>query len=463
MQRKHLPVLLICVLSFTVVLHTCVKNEYPLSWDVWYHLRISRQFSEGTFWWDSGSFGPEGRAHTYPPVFHVITAFLYKITGIPLQLLAQILTPFLFCVTVYSFYYLVNHVFDHKTAVVSCLFAAVSPLLLDRGVSYTPEALAFIFFNFGLVSFWQKKWKIAGILGGLLVLTHGLASVAFFFVILFYTGWSFIILRENVWKRFFQVFILMAIIPAVWVVNSIPAFVPQGFVYPLTVYPEKLGWIQVLLAFFGLTWLKKDKKSVFVLSCAGSLFLLSRYSVSLPYRFTEFLVFPVCMLAGRGYIRIKAVRLKSLRINPHLTLDVAIVFLVFLSFTQGYWYIEKYRPVITTEEVAAFTWLNTSSVESTVITEWRTAPVLAYFSGRPPVKGAYQFGAPNLVERTEDTKLFYQTYDETLLSKYNISFVYYGIEEGEYNEPPFDKVYTTVNTGIYHPGLYQHTVMPTLC
>jgi hypothetical protein len=373
---------------------------------------------------------------------------LYTITGIPLPVLAQMLTPVLFCLTVYSFYYAVNHIFGHKTAVVSCLFAAVSPLLLDRGVSYTPESLSFIFFNFGLVAFWQKKWKIAGILGGILVLTHGIASTAFFFVIFFYTMCSFVIVRENVVKCFVQVVIVMVAIAAVWVYAATPAFIPQGFAYPLSVYPEKLGWIQVLLAFFGLTSLKKDKKSVFVLSCAGSLFLLSQYSLSLPYRFCEFFVFPVCILAGKGYTHIAC---SNTRINFQ-AVDVVFVLLVLLSFTQGYWYIEKYHPVVTTEEVTAFTWLTTSSVESTIMTEWRTAPILAYFSQRPPVKGAYQFGAPDLIERTNNTKQFYQNYDETILSLYNISFVYYGIEEREYSEPPFDKVYATHNTGLYHPS-----------
>ena len=128
-----------------------------------------------------------------------------------------------------------------------------------------------------------------------------------------------------------------------------------------------------------------------------------------------------------------------------------IIILFLLSFAQGYWYTEKYTPVITSEEESAFLWLHHNSVPSTVMTEWRTAPVLAFFSQRAPVKGAYQFGAPMLKERTDDTQLFYVNYDENLVSKYEISCVYYGIEEKRYHytEPPFDKVYSSTRTGFY--------------
>lgn len=442
MQLNRLSIVLICLLAFTLIVQNSVKNDFPLSWDVWYHLRISRQFSQGDILWDSGSFAPQGRAHTYPPLFHGMTAFLYTITSVPLETLAVLVTPFLFALAIYSFYVLVKEVFNHKVALISCLFASVSPLLLDRGLSYTPEALSFIFFNFGLVSFWKGRWKTAGILGGMLVLTHGLSSVAFLFVILFYTFWSYVVLRENTWKLFFQVFLLSLVIPAVWALRSFPSFIPQGFVYPLSLYPEKLGWIQILLAFIGLTCLSKDKKSVFTLSFAGSLFLLSQYSVSLPYRFTEYLVFPVCMLAGIGYMNVR---------NLNKKVDVLVI-LFLLSFAQGYWYIEKYQPVVSSEEATTFSWMNSNSVESTVFCEWRTAPVLAFFSGRPPVKGAYQFGAPQLVERTEDTQLFYTEYPGYLMLKYDVSYVYYGIEEKKYGYelPPFDKVYSTLKTGFYH-------------
>ncbi len=441
MHKRYLSLLLILLLSFTLGLQGW-KHDYPLSWDVWYHLTVSRQFSKGGFLWDAASFGPEGRPHTYPPLFHAVTAFLYVLTGVDLVTLAKVLTPFIFSSIVVSFYLLVKEVFDEKTALLSCLFASVSPVLLDRGITYTPETLSFVFINLGLFFFWKSQWKVAGIFGGLLILTHGLSSVVFFSFLFFYCLVSLFILKENYLTVLFGTLAVSLLVSSFWILRSYPSFVPKGFAYPLTLYPEKLGWIQVLLAFLGLTYLSREKKSVFIISFAVPLLLLSQYSLSLPYRFVEFIVFPISMLAGM-----------FLSQSTHGLKAASLVFLFAISFAQGYWSVEKYQPVVTSEEVAAFSWLNLNSVKGyTVISEWKTSPILAFFSERTTVKGGYQFGAPMISERTEDTEKFYAEYPEYLFLKYEISCIFYGIEERSagYTEPPFDKVYSTSHTGFYH-------------
>jgi hypothetical protein len=228
------------------------------------------------------------------------------------------------------------------------------------------------------------------------------------------------------------------VIAAPWVLLQPPAFFPKGFAYPLELYPEKLGIITLLLAFLGVTFLTRNKETVFLLSGAGSLLLLSQVAFSLPYRFTEFLLFPVAILAGISLSRISRYWV--------------VVPLFLLAFAQGYWVIEPYHPVVTTEEVHSYSWLSSSSVSgSTVICEWRTAPVMAFFSHTPPVKGAYQFGAPDLAKRTADTTAFYTNYDISILQAYTISFIFYGPEERLlYSEPPFSRVYATGETAFYH-------------
>jgi hypothetical protein len=445
MRFTHVLLLCICALGFVVVVSISCAHDLPLSWDVWYHLRISRQFSQGEFFYDAGSFGPEGRPHGYPPVFHVVTAGIYLLTPIDFVTIARVMPPVIFVGVIYTLYLLTNEIFNEKIAVITCVFAAVSPLLLDRAVSYTPEALSFIFINMGLLFFWQKKWGFAGICGGLLILTHGLSSAAFFAVIFIFTLFTYIILKENLSKQFMLVLILSAIISVPWVIRSVPMFVPKGFAYPLEWYPEKLGWIHLLLAFLGVTALKKDKKSVFILSFVFPLLFLSQYAYSLPYRFTEFLVFPVCMLAG---LSVSNFNFKG--VNPKLFM-VAIPVIFLLAFAQSYWVLQKYHPVVTHEEINAFTWLDDTAVSSEiVISEWKTAPVIAFFSKRAPVKGAYQFGAPDIAQRTQDTVQFYTNYDTAIVSKYCISFVYYGTEELQYTQPPFSRVYATSHTSWYH-------------
>lgn len=445
MRLTQVCIFCICAFAFVIVLSISCAHDVPLSWDVWYHLRVSRQFSQGEFFYDTGSFGPEGRPHGYPPVFHLMTAGIYVATPADFVTIARVMPPVIFVGIIYSLYVMTNRIFNEKIAVTTCLFAAVSPLLLDRAVSYTPEALSFIFINMGLLFFWQKKWLYSSVCGGLLILTHGLSSAAFFSVIFIFNLFAYIILKENMSKQFILVLILSAIISVPWVIRSVPMFVPKGFAYPLEWYPEKLGWIHLLLAFLGVVTLKKDRKSVFVISFVFPLFLLSQYAYSLPYRFTEFLVFPVCILAG---LAVSNFNYNS--INPKLfTVAIPIIFL--LAFAQSYWIIQKYHPVVTHEEIAAFTWLDDTTISSeTVISEWKTAPLIAFFSKRAPVKGAYQFGAPDIAQRTQDTVQFYTVYDTAIMSKYDISFVYYGTEEHQYTQPPFSRVYATSHTSWYH-------------
>ncbi len=451
MQLTRVSLLFICLLSFSIVLQSSLTHELPLSYDVWYHLQISRNFTHGQFLWDAGSFGPEGRPNTYPPLFHGFTALLHLLTGLPFETLARFLPPFLFTLFIYTFYILVKEVTTEKIALVSCLFASVSPILLDRGMSYTPEALSFTFINCGLVFYLRGRIKTAGIMGGLLLLTHGLSSAAFFSVLLIFSAASFAFIKEDRWsylKHFTLVSALSLLIFAFWGLRSAPTHIPYGGEYPLALYPSKLGWIQVFLAFLGFTFLSKDKKTLFILSFAGSVFILTRNPISLPYRFVEFLALPVCMLAARGIYCIK--------MNTTLTLkkvNVSLIILFSLAFINGSWSVEKYKPMVTEGEKTSFLWLNETSVEGlTIMTQWRTAPILAYFSERPPLKGAFEMGALNLRERTEDTQLFYTTYAEDLISKYAVSYVYYGLEEAKYGheEPPFDKVYSTRHTAFYH-------------
>ncbi|MBU6998452.1 MAG: glycosyltransferase family 39 protein [Theionarchaea archaeon] len=438
MHPSRIALVFIVLLSFSTVSAFTVTNEYPLSWDVWYHLRISRQFSEGHITWDSGSFGPQGRAHTYPPVFHLFTALVYRGTGLPLETLARVMPPFLAALTIVTVYLLARTLFSEKIALSSCLLAAVCPLFLDRAVSYTPELLAFTLFNLGLYAFYKEKWIFSGLIGGLLILTHGLSGAAFLAVIFMYTPLALAILKKNHLKHFIATVLIITFIAAPWVLLQPPAFFPKGFAYPLELYPEKLGVITLLLAFLGATFLARKKETVFILSGVGSLFLLSQAAFSLPYRFVEFLLFPVAILAGVFLSRISRYRL--------------VIPLFLLAFAQSYWVIEPYHPVVTDEQAQSYTWLSSSSISgSTVICEWRTAPVIAYFSHTPPVKGAYQFGAPDLVKRTADTTAFYTDYDISILQLYNTSFILYGTEEHVlYSEPPFNRVYAAGETAFYH-------------
>ena len=431
----------ICLLSFTLVFQHSLQHGHPLSWDVWYHLQVSRQVAHGEFLWDYGSFGPEGRPQIYPPLLHVLTAFLYRM-GIPLEFIARGMAPLLFTATIFTLYMFVKEAWNGSTALAACFFASISPALLDRGVAYTPESFSFIFLFCGFYFFFKHRWILSGVCGGLVLLTHGITSITFFSVLIAFTVCRTCILKKSEWKGMLIICMVALIIGSPWLLRSLPSFIPRGFSYPLSYYPERLGVIQVVLALLGGVFLSRDGKSLFVMAFALPLLVFSQVSPSLPYRFVEFLVFPVCILAG---IFIEGLR--TTRWKPH-----AVIVLFLMAFTQGFWSIEQYSPVVTEEEVAAFTWAGSSSVEGyTIMSEGKSAPLISYFSQTPTVKGAYQFGAPDIIQRNSDVRQFYIEYSSSLFSKYDVSLVYFGAEERMYgSDPPLNAVYATGHTKFFH-------------
>ncbi|MBU7042249.1 MAG: glycosyltransferase family 39 protein [Theionarchaea archaeon] len=440
-HREYCALACICMLAFILVFQHAVQHEHPLSWDVWYHLRISRQVASGDLLWDAGSFGPEGRPHLYPPLFHVITAFLFR-AGIPLETVARGMAPLVFTGTILALYLFVQSVWNRPTALAACFFASVSPALLDRGAAYTPESLSFIFLFCGFYFFFKHRWVISGVCGGLIILTHGITSITFFSVLLMAALCDMCIVKQSDWKGVIIICVVALIIGSPWLVRSFPVFIPRGFSYPLSYYPQRLGVIQVVLALLGGVFLSKDEKSLFIVAFAFPLLVLSQWSPSLPYRFVEFLVFPVCILAG--------IFIESMHLSYWKSCAVGVLFL--MAFTQGFWSIEQYAPVVSEEEITAFTWAGSLSVSGyTIMSEGTAAPLIAYFSHTPPVKGAYQFGAPAITERNEDVRQFYTEYPDELFSTYNVFLVYYGAEERAYaSVPPLDAVYATGNTAFFH-------------
>jgi hypothetical protein len=370
-----------------------------------------------------------------------MTALLYR-SGVPLETIARGMAPLLFTGTILSLYLFVQRLWNPPTALVTCFFAAVSPALLDRGIAYTPESLSFIFLLLAFYFFFKEKWVASGICSGLLLLTHGITSLTFFMVIFVYTGGRFILSKKGNWKGLLIAYGLALIIGSPWLIRSVPVFIPRGFSYPLSYYPQRLGIIQVILACLGVRWLSKDNKSLAIFSFALPLLLLSQYSPSLPYRFVEILVFPLAILTG--------VFVHGLKTTGWTSLGVSVLFL--MAFTQGFWSVEDYSPVVTEEEIAAFTWAGSVSVQGyTIMSEGKAAPLIAYFSSTPPVKGAYQFGAPHISELNLDVREFYAAYPDSLFSKYEVSLIYFGAQERlSASPPPLDTIYATASTQFFH-------------
>lgn len=66
LEKTALALVLVCGFLFCSIPLTAY--EIPLSWEGFYHARIAQNFARGNYY-DSGSYGPEGRPQVYPPFF----------------------------------------------------------------------------------------------------------------------------------------------------------------------------------------------------------------------------------------------------------------------------------------------------------------------------------------------------------------------------------------------------------
>ena len=98
----------------------------PRSMDIYYHLLTAWGFiqSGGYSGWDFWEYAPVGRMHIYPPVFHIVLAFLIKL-GMNKIILAKILRrPCRFC------FLSLSGILSEEIIILAWPFLSWSPLAL---------------------------------------------------------------------------------------------------------------------------------------------------------------------------------------------------------------------------------------------------------------------------------------------------------------------------------------------
>jgi hypothetical protein len=135
--------------------------------DIYYHLLTAWGFirAGGYIGWDFWQYAPVGRIHIYPPLFHIILAFLIK-SGISKIILAKFLEtamPVIFLIVLWRF---VRKNYNARLAFFVMLTAGSSFSYYLSLLDHLPATLAIIF---GLLAFGQLFRN--KILGALLLLT----------------------------------------------------------------------------------------------------------------------------------------------------------------------------------------------------------------------------------------------------------------------------------------------------
>ncbi|NPV50510.1 MAG: hypothetical protein HPY60_04850 [Candidatus Methanofastidiosum sp.] len=464
-----IPIILITILALCETYPLYGRFQYPLSWDIWYHMRIVENFSNGFFTFDPVSFGPEGRIHTYPPLFHLLLLGLYKIlnlTGLSIMDAARIMPAILFPLSAISTFLFVNKFYGKEIGLLTSFFVLVIQVSLDRGIIASPQSLALVLIPLGLLTYLlglkeRKYLYVSGIISSAIFYTHGLSFIVFFLSIIVFTLFLYFTKREIKLHNFLIFALITLIISFPWIIQllryGIASNIPYGGVFKLSFYPVKLGYITMALALPGIVFLilRKREEDLMLISWGMVSFLLSRNYIAsldlLPFRFLEFLAYPLAFYSSYAIFEFAKDKRKEVVI-------AAIVGIMIISSFPAAEYVSKVKPMLVNEEYSSFSYLSENSIpgDFTVASSWFNSPIIGKISGLKTVEGGYASGSWDYVKRSQDIKALYSG-NHTVIDNYDIKYAYLGPREtAEFknsesylNASSIDKLYSTGKTSLY--------------
>lgn len=327
------------ILALIIALIPTFKYQWPLSWDIVYHIQYAMVYSKyGLVLTDPLLNAPFGQKIGYPPIFHFLIAFLGMITKIDFFQIARALQPFLAMFIVLSVSYVARKLYG-TIAGVSAGFLLISSLLVSRIILPIPENLALIFLPLSIYFYYLSlKDKIlryafiSGIFFLIIILTHQAAALILFLVITSITMVEIILNRDiNVYKNYGGFLLLGGLLVLVgllvlflWQPDIINSILNQGisaatgFITsistnrPLNIqgYIESFGYLALISALVGIFFSarKRRRKDLFVLTWIIITFLLSiayYFGINvISYRMLIYILIPLSIIGGFGLCQI---------------------------------------------------------------------------------------------------------------------------------------------------------------
>ena len=95
-RLKNLIWIIPAIIAFLIALIPTLKYQWPLSWDIIYHIQYAQIYAKyGFVLTDPLLDSPVGQKIGYPPLFHLLLAYLGLITKVDLFQIARSMQPFL--------------------------------------------------------------------------------------------------------------------------------------------------------------------------------------------------------------------------------------------------------------------------------------------------------------------------------------------------------------------------------
>jgi 4-amino-4-deoxy-L-arabinose transferase-like glycosyltransferase len=322
------------IVIFFIALIPTLKYQWPLSWDIIYHVQYAKIYAQyGFVLTDPLLNAPSGQNINYPPLFHFLIAGLGTILKIDYFQLARFMQPFLAMFIVLSVSYVAKKLYGN-IAGISAGFLIISSYLITRIILPIPENLALIFLPLAVYFYYRsinegilKYALIAGFMFVLTLLTHLVAPEVLFLVITIFTIITLILNRNiSVLKNYgaflsFLIILLIVGLTALLLLkpdffNSIThqglALISSGiklnYNQPMSAlsYIKNIGPLVLIFAVIGgiFALKKRNTKHMLMFIWILAMFLLSNaywFGINVvTYRVLIYLLIPLSILGGFG-------------------------------------------------------------------------------------------------------------------------------------------------------------------
>lgn len=357
------------IMAFVIVFIPTLKFQWPLSWDIYYHVHLTQIYLEHGFtYWDPLTVAPNGRSIAYPPIFHMLLAGLSYIFGADPFQAARYLQPVLAMALVLSVTYVTYRLFGFISGISAGILTMFSLITFNRGFFASPGTLSLILMPIILYAYYManehvklKYILLSGVLCGVVFLTHSLTALLILLMIFTFAA-SMKLLKRTFNLNYLVIFLIItAGIALLWWGPLYLLYHPQinlfpGYPLPISEYYVRyLGVIPALLATVGGLYLLKrgENKGIFILTWALSALLLSRAYLAgldiIPIRVLEVASYPVIIMAGYGLAVILDVAKDRFNgqdthiLKKHVKITV-LVFLSVFTLISGVVFADGYTP-----------------------------------------------------------------------------------------------------------------------
>ncbi len=433
-RNKSVLLLLIpAILAFLMALIPTLKYQWPLSWDIYYHVHLAKLYLEqGLTLWDPLTYAPFGRPIFYPPLFHYLLAvFTALFKDDPFQI-ARYLQPVFAFSLVLSFTYVASKFYNLRVALLSGFFLFFTSVF-HRAMLPLPETLALILFPLAVYFYYRalegngyKFAVLGGIISGLMMLTHNLTGLIMLGVVLLFTL-ALKLRKDKVEYWSLGIFLgFTLIVAALW---WLPLLIQYGFVFhnPQAVIQGPVEYLIILAKtvgvpalIFTILWVilkikglkkfdmkkwcnKLSRKEILIITWTLFLLILSNaylfgFSILID-RILNFAVFPLVLMAALGLEYIPSLNGKKPVYGK--IYKIIVILLIVSAVFSGVFYASSVKPLVNDSQRDLAQWFADNGDGKGVVMSLTEGldPVIVSVSRQPVSTGGYQPGMVKVLDR----------------------------------------------------------------